>query len=897
MTRLLLTHPYPSVLLDGAAERYSPDLRLLVPNVQAGRDLRGRLSNSGPAMTLTQTARDLLRDAGWTPLNTGNREAFLRDVLSGLPLEYLDPLRDKPGTLLSLQRLLGELMRANIDAALLSEVAAPGRERDVARMFMALVQRSEAERTFDPVGAEFFAGRFAPVPARRMLVHGFAYLDASQVALLDRLLAPGSLVTLPFVDGARGLQRTGETLKALVARGLEVCHLQGKAIRSGDEVVAAYVHRSAAERAFRNEEFPDIESEVRSCLRQVRSWLDDGVRADHLAVIVRHEATYLAALADVAREYAVPLVSGGQLPLLHTPLGSLLQAWIDAHAREWRYSATRRVLTHPLLRLSVDALARARALQPGCPSGLGVWNADLDWLDVPEDTTWLEGLGVLQRLLVDLGVRDQCQHDPALNVAVSLLGDRLSAEARRTDACSREQLLGLVRHVLQTTTMPVLLGRGGVRVANPLAALGRRFDHVWVLGVSDTLFPARSADHPLIDSATRRRWSRSGVHVPDVSALASVEEALFLGAVAGAGHELVISRPRRGPDGRELRPSPFWSRLGEGKAEAAPLALGSEMERLLTLALAGQTLPGSIQGKVQVERERDAGHFGPHSGQLDSPIRVEERRWSPSQLHAAGACRYRWFTQKLLRLDEPLDPDLVEDRRVTGTLLHAALEAALQDRAAGDTTEDRVRRAEEALKRKERQLWASGELRGGPLWPVDREEIRRTAVRAVRSPAFVPPGWVPVHLEERREFTVRAGDATFALVGIVDRLDQTPDGLTVTDYKTGSYVSKVVFEGVMNLEVQLPLYMEALGAAGGRYLSIENAENLPEAAGPAAESPRKSYRWAQHQAKVSLFLENLATALAQGNVAPSPDHKREACAYCAVQPVCRDRGRVAEVGA
>ncbi|MFC4427155.1 PD-(D/E)XK nuclease family protein [Deinococcus navajonensis] len=897
MTRLLLTHPYPSVLQASAAQRYTPDLRLLVPNVQAGRDLRGSLRNAGPAQTLTQTARELLRDAGWTPLHAGNRDAFLRDLLAEVPLTYLEPLRDRPSTLLSLQRLMGELMRADVEPQALLDLAAPGRETDVARIFQAWVHRSEEAHTFDPVGAEYFAGRYAAVPARRTLVHGFAYLDASQVALLDRLLAPGSLVTLPFAEGARGLQRMGETLTALKARGFESCPLEGKAVRTGDQVVAAYVNRTAAQQAFRKEEFPDIETEVRACLRQMRTWLQAGARPENLAIIVRHEGAYLSALADVAREYALPLVSGGQLPLLHTPLGSLLQAWIDAHTREWRYTATRRLLTHPLLTLPIDAMACARALQPGCPSGLTPWNGELDWLEVPQDTSWKEGLGVLQRLLVDLGVRSRCPHDPVLNVAVSLLSERLQTEARRTDACSRELLLGLVRHVLQTTTMPVLLNRSGVRVANPLAALGRRFDHVWVLGVSDTLFPTRSADHPLIDSVTRRRWSMSGVQVPDVSNLASVEEALFLGAVAGAGLELVISRPRRGPDGRELRPSPFWSRLGAGQVEDTPLPLGSDTERLLALALKGGALPEGVQGKVQVERDRDAGVAGPHSGQLDAPILVEDRRWSPSQLHAAGACRYRWFTQKLLRLDEPHDPDQLEDRRVTGTLLHAALEGALTGRAPGDSTEILVHRAEEALRHKERALWASGELRGGPLWPVEREEIRRTAVRAIQSPAFVPPGWVPVQLEERREFTVRAGAATFALVGIVDRLDQTPEGLTVTDYKTGSFVSKVVHGGVMNLEVQLPLYMEALGAINGRYLSIEKAANLPDAAGPGAESPRKKYRWDQHRADVTLFLEGLAGALAQGNVAPSPDRKREACAYCAVQPVCRDRGQTQEVSA
>lgn len=58
-TRTLLVHPSPSsVLLEALAERFTPDLRLVVPNVQAGRDLRTWLRNAGQAITLTQLARN-----------------------------------------------------------------------------------------------------------------------------------------------------------------------------------------------------------------------------------------------------------------------------------------------------------------------------------------------------------------------------------------------------------------------------------------------------------------------------------------------------------------------------------------------------------------------------------------------------------------------------------------------------------------------------------------------------------------------------------------------------------------------------------------------------------------------------------------------------------------------
>ena len=99
MTRLLLHHPASSALLAGLGERFRPGLLPVVPNVQAGRDLRGSLRGAGRAITLTQWAREALQEAGWTPLRPGEREVFFRRALTGLALEYLGPLMDRPGTL------------------------------------------------------------------------------------------------------------------------------------------------------------------------------------------------------------------------------------------------------------------------------------------------------------------------------------------------------------------------------------------------------------------------------------------------------------------------------------------------------------------------------------------------------------------------------------------------------------------------------------------------------------------------------------------------------------------------------------------------------------------------------------------------------------------------------
>ena len=373
MTRLLLHHPASSALLSGLGERFRPELLPVVPNVQAGRDLRGSLRGAGRAITLTQWAREALQEAGWTPLRPGEREVFFRRALTGLALEYLTPLMDRPGTLRRLDRLVAELLRAHLDPAAVGAVASGARQRDVAAVYAAYVQRAQAARRFDLPGTDFFASRLPTVRPRAAAVHGFVYFDASQVAFLGRALAEGSLLTLPLERGVPALRRTEETFQALLGAGFQPEALGGVPGRNGDRLVQAYLTRAPVPGGVIRAEFAEIEAEVRACLGQVRAWLAQGSRPEAVAVVVRHEGTYLPTLADVAREYALPLVSGLQVPLLETPLGGAVQAWVDAHTRGWTYGAVARLLTLPLLRPPFDALRQARALRPACPPGLDAW--------------------------------------------------------------------------------------------------------------------------------------------------------------------------------------------------------------------------------------------------------------------------------------------------------------------------------------------------------------------------------------------------------------------------------------------------------------------------------------------------------------------------------------------
>ena len=889
--RTLLLHLHQDALRDrlGAWIQSYPEAQALTPGMQAGRDLRKALSSLGKTVTLTQLARTALRAGGWRLLPSGERLPLMQQVMAELPLAYLDAHRERPGTAEVLLGLMGEFVRADLEPAQVKAVAASPREHDVAQVFEAWIHALLEEKLFDAVSAEYLAARSAAVTPTPYLVHGFAHFDAAQAHWLSRLLGDGCLVTLPFQEEALGLQRTALSVADLQQRGFEVETLTSAGSGwVGPQVVHGYVGGTAHHPLpLTRFELADVEAEVRACLRQVRTWLAAGIAPERVAVVTGNEDAYLGTLADVALEYDLPLISGQQLPLRSTPLGSLLAAWIDAHEQDWRFSRTRRLLTHPLLAWPGDLAQMSRRLQRTAPRGLGAWPGELEWLALPEVTAWPAALKVVERLLVEGGVRQRAVRHPPLNAALAMLVEELSGWAARGGEAAATDVLAELRELLKSRTVPALLSRSGVRVANPLAALGRSFDCMWVLGLSDGLFPRRATDHPLIDQFTRAAWAERGVRLPDLTVLAAAQEDLFLGALAACEQELVVSRPRRDLSGRDLPAGAYWRRLGGAPVPLPALDWGSQAEKLTQDALAGRGLPAMLRKRAEVEQGRGEGVSGPYQGQLQAGIEVGERTWSPSQLHSLGSCRFRWFAEKLLKLEEPVDPDELEDRRASGTLLHAGLEGALRGWQAGDRTETLVDRAKMAYEAKERALLASGDLRPSPLWPVTRQEQLETLERAVQSEDFLPAGHTPAQLEDWREFTVQAGTHTYRLRGILDRVDETPQGLLVTDYKSNRYVSHVNRDGRNDLEIQLPLYMLGLNALNGRYFSIEQAQNLKEAAGPHAESPRRKYRWSQHKDDVLAFLVEVAQALGRGDLAPSPDVAGKACSYCSFTAVCR----------
>src|SRR5690606_36186389 len=165
-------------------------------------------------------------------------------------------------------------------------------------------------------------------------------------------------------------------------------------------------------------------------------------------------------------------------------------------------------------------------------------------------------------------------------------------------------------------------------------------------------------------------------------------------------------------------------------------------------------------------------------------------------------------------------------------------------------------------------------------WPLQRREHLEKLARVVRAEDFLLPGSQVVRLESEfvgswRGFTVR---------GYVDRVDDGPDGLVLTDYKTGKSMPLGAknSRGEPKLDLQLPLYVEtaAKGWYGekaavrsARYFSINGAATISESKSDEAEL--------QH------FVQRAVATLQRGEFPVDPDAEQKVCAYCEFDAVCR----------
>ena len=532
--------------------------------------------------------------------------------------------------------------------------------------------------------------------------------------------------------------------------------------------------------------------------------------------------------------------------------------------------------------------------------------------------------------------------------------------------------------------------RSGLRILEATDVRGLKFRAVFIAGLVEGGFPLRASRDWIYPHEERERLKEYGLTLEDISpATLLKEEHYFYQCACRATERLFLSRPLLLEDDSETVSSYYVDEL---RRAVAPFEVeteivrrdyeGSNFEdvstasqmsvalvrqderyrhpifkekllplprvtRLLTLARNDRFISDAALRRIEIERERCGLKFGPYDGEITDPhlLDVLKRKFGSDFVHSAsglsvyGNCPYRFFAQRVLRLEPRGEAALDLQAIDAGKLLHDVLRRFFEkhrreplyklDRKAlrgelaniADAVFDEHERVVPPLNK---QIWKiDREIRKILLDQVLLYELQVQEESAARGvlPAYFEVAFGgarssakdPDSTDEPLELTrpTLIGDETIKISGQIDRVDVAGDDTVVAyDYKLSTGASK--WDIVSGRSLQLPIYLEALEKlilpdhpiAGGGYYVIRGAQDrrnkglyratqLDYLNVRAKNSVFTDEDWEQVRAEVIAKVWKFLDGMRSGQFIVDPSERQKTCRFCDYGAVCRyDRDRI-----
>ncbi|MFZ0063986.1 MAG: 3'-5' exonuclease, partial [Pyrinomonadaceae bacterium] len=264
----------------------------------------------------------------------------------------------------------------------------------------------------------------------------------------------------------------------------------------------------------------------------------------------------------------------------------------------------------------------------------------------------------------------------------------------------------------------------GLRVLEATDVRGLRFRAIFIAGLIEGGFPLRASRDWIYPHEERERLKRYGLTLEDISpATLLKEEHYFYQAACRATERLYLTRPlvleddsetvasyyidelrraiaplkiesetiRRDYDGKRLSQISRNSELSIAlvrqqerqlrKVDTENLLPQPRIQKFLTLARNDGFVSDSALRRIEIERERAGPAFGPYDGNITDPhlLALLNQRFGPDFVHSAsglsiyGNCAYRFFGQRVLRLEPRGEAALDLQAIDAGKLLHDIL--------------------------------------------------------------------------------------------------------------------------------------------------------------------------------------------------------------------------------
>jgi probable DNA repair protein len=443
-----------------------------------------------------------------------------------------------------------------------------------------------------------------------------------------------------------------------------------------------------------------------------------------------------------------------------------------------------------------------------------------------------------------------------------------------SEACHVGAALTALRRIAARTAVRPGAFVAPVQIMTANQTAGLEFDHLWVSGMRDDVWPPPAQPNPFLPIALQRRHG-----VPQATAALTREHAESVTRRwLAAADEVIVSYPAT--DGESvLRPSPLIVPLPEiAPEECVPLF--PRLADAIYAARAREPLPDARAPAVDASLPTRGG---------------------TSVLKDYAACPFRAFARHRLgakALDEPA-PGLTAMER--GLLVHSVLAkiwgelgdaARLQAIAPADLDALIAAHTRSALAESRAGRPALGAVFEG----IERACIEKLARAWLDIERTRPPFRV---LEREQSHAMEIGG--LAMRARVDRVDELPDGSRIViDYKTGK-ASANGWSGERPDEPQLPAYASfaiegdvagiafaCLGGEAPRFAGLARASgSLPGVRQVAGkDDPEPARAWDAMRASWRATLTRLAHDYRAGDARVDPKTP-VTCRYCDLHTLCR----------
>lgn len=865
-----------------------PDALVVTPHRAAAAALKV------PYLSLPRLARSELSKKGLAVVSPLQGRHILRQTASTIV-----PGGDISSIVSSLGHILETTLRTGIDLDTLIK-GASGRVSVLARIIKAYKEKLLTMGLIDRLELLWWAANCGPEP-RLLYIYGHFRARKEEIFFINSIAGEGSEYVLPIQpnDDAFGVNKIWadwlRQRKWTLTNAAE--NAEGPELDQGQHLASSFsgaLHFGQPAAAFK---FPDLEAEVRGVLSKAKQAIIDGANAAQIAIVCRDQELYAPVIASVAAEYGVPVRIRHKIKLSSTIFGGMVQTMLDGLALDMAYEPTARMVMHPFgMGLKPGEWANARGRRPSNRDEWILIGAPFEDIIWPEQQSFSDWSALIRLIFQKADVRVKAASRTREFLAYNAFNEALtqSVVLENERPLTLNEFSAAIGEILSYISVPFQTSAAGIELHEPNTILGASFDHIYVVGLAEGVFPAAISENPVLDFFERKALSAYGIDFEVAAEVARWETLSFYFTLITGRRSVSLSYPEV-IDNAERLASPFFDRLGikPSRPENPDRIVSSYEEArsalLLTDGLADDAIARAARDHHRIEMLREGP--SPHD-EYDGVIGVRldpaSRAWSASQLTTIGQCGFRWFAQRVLKLAPVNEVDLGMDYGKRGIFYHKVLEIAVsRAKDEPDIRAAALRYLDEAFA--EAEADPEIELPMISNWRLQRTEHLKAIRKAIESPDFISEGSKVVGLEQKFDAEWKG----LRITGYIDRVDQTPEGLIAIDYKTSSIVPKGAKDehGKLSIDVQIPLYSNVAlrhlypeGELGNSvYYSLTKGKKL------RSEKP-------DDLEKLETLIDRLKLSMESGNYAVAPDIDEDACKYCNYDLLCRKGSRLERKG-